>query len=856
MNSEFKKVKKYNETRYILETATAGATSSASVATVPGSVGEVQKRIMDSHDDHEISMAKSDLHHIIQQAVRLKKILARMSEQEGLEGWQQAKITKAADYINSVFKNLNYEHSFFEDDKSEKEKLIKQLLNMDPTLERNYLELATVDELKSIMHEGVAEGFMDKVKSMIKPKPEIEMEIDGRGNELWVRLSKAHDSVGNFNFRRSGKDNKDLEALDIWVDAKHRGQRLAKQVYDTLKQRGFKIHRSSEQTPDGKKFWDKNRPDTAAGAVWEQGVAEGSYTTEKQILTRIRQIMYDRKLSGTESNAGELLRLKQQLKDLRSQQGVAEDSYSISDFKINAYESMADFRKWMRSPKKNDRGMTRRIVDIYENIVVKDDILKEASQTFVKRKQQAKEFSENFKRFDERDKIRIKTGNKIALLSSTIIPDDTSSRIELSGFTTPKKIVKINLDNEGKIDSIKFDDGSTFPETSEFTTVGGINITNTIFFPDGKSASKAYTAIWMLVSNLEGQGWNVEHYINESVAEDTIYEIGYSDNLGKLNLAYYETADLDNISTAELIRVHPAIEDWILSPEFRSLDSEEQAKQTAALNKIRNRVAKVMDRPDFKDELNNWIDSEFKHAVETQNVGLLKKFIERTETYKAQIADAIKQAREKHGIDSGTKVTYNQMMPVLRDIMSKKGVAEAVSSTAATLMYAATRKRDPQRQSPEHNIRVGDTVKTSDGKSGTVVFVNGETVHVKGTNPYYPDRITHYTAGELKKGVAEEKQKGVDGKACWKGYKRMGTKKKGGKTVDNCVKMGEDTYVENLTNMLEQFKKKLTIADPLDVWIDRFTSETDLERYPQFRGKTARKREAMAKSARRDAVQK
>ena len=37
----------------------------------------------------------------------------------------------------------------------------------------------------------------------------------------------------------------------------------------------------------------------------------------------------------------------------------------------------------------------------------------------------------------------------------------------------------------------------------------------------------------------------------------------------------------------------------------------------------------------------------------------------------------------------------------------------------------------------------------------------------------------------------EEKQKGVDGKACWKGYKRMGTKQKGGKTVDNCVKVSE-----------------------------------------------------------------
>lgn len=40
-------------------------------------------------------------------------------------------------------------------------------------------------------------------------------------------------------------------------------------------------------------------------------------------------------------------------------------------------------------------------------------------------------------------------------------------------------------------------------------------------------------------------------------------------------------------------------------------------------------------------------------------------------------------------------------------------------------------------------------------------------------------------------GLNEGKQKGVDGKACWKGYKRMGTKKKGGRTVDNCVKMEE-----------------------------------------------------------------
>ncbi len=42
----------------------------------------------------------------------------------------------------------------------------------------------------------------------------------------------------------------------------------------------------------------------------------------------------------------------------------------------------------------------------------------------------------------------------------------------------------------------------------------------------------------------------------------------------------------------------------------------------------------------------------------------------------------------------------------------------------------------------------------------------------------------------------EEKEKGLDGKACWKGYKLDGTKKKGGKTVDNCVKVNEDELSE------------------------------------------------------------
>ena len=42
------------------------------------------------------------------------------------------------------------------------------------------------------------------------------------------------------------------------------------------------------------------------------------------------------------------------------------------------------------------------------------------------------------------------------------------------------------------------------------------------------------------------------------------------------------------------------------------------------------------------------------------------------------------------------------------------------------------------------------------------------------------------------KELLEQKKKGLDGKACWDGYKLSGTKMKGGKRVDNCVKMEED----------------------------------------------------------------
>ena len=62
--------------------------------------------------DHEVQMARADLYKIAKYSIKLHDMMKNVSEAEGLEGWQQAKITKAADYIGSVYHNLEYDLKF------------------------------------------------------------------------------------------------------------------------------------------------------------------------------------------------------------------------------------------------------------------------------------------------------------------------------------------------------------------------------------------------------------------------------------------------------------------------------------------------------------------------------------------------------------------------------------------------------------------------------------------------------------------------------------------------------------------------------------------------------------------------
>ena len=59
--------------------------------------------------DHEVAMAKSDLYSLAKNSIKLYELMLDISEAEGLDGWQQSKITQANDYITSVYQSLGHD---------------------------------------------------------------------------------------------------------------------------------------------------------------------------------------------------------------------------------------------------------------------------------------------------------------------------------------------------------------------------------------------------------------------------------------------------------------------------------------------------------------------------------------------------------------------------------------------------------------------------------------------------------------------------------------------------------------------------------------------------------------------------
>lgn len=73
-------------------------------------MSETDEPHKNSHPDHEVGMAKSQLLSAVKSATRIAKHLSHTSEEDGLEGWVSSKITMAEDYLQVVADYMDGEH--------------------------------------------------------------------------------------------------------------------------------------------------------------------------------------------------------------------------------------------------------------------------------------------------------------------------------------------------------------------------------------------------------------------------------------------------------------------------------------------------------------------------------------------------------------------------------------------------------------------------------------------------------------------------------------------------------------------------------------------------------------------------
>ena len=172
--------------------------------------------------DHEVQMARSDLYKIAKYSIKLHEMMKGVTEQEGIEGWVQSKITKAADYIGSVYHYLDYEMKF--DEMTEAKKAKPDYIDIDGDGDKKEpMKKAVKDKAKKKVKEGMMD---DEVKSILMKHPKefaklraSEDIMDIYGGPLYQELFEYFSNSGEMPYgTQKGRDGDPAQWMNDELD--------------------------------------------------------------------------------------------------------------------------------------------------------------------------------------------------------------------------------------------------------------------------------------------------------------------------------------------------------------------------------------------------------------------------------------------------------------------------------------------------------------------------------------------------------------------------------------------------------------------------------------------------------------
>ena len=174
-------------------------------------------------------------------------------------------------------------------------------------------------------------------------------------------------------------------------------------------------------------------------------------------------------------------------------------------------------------------------------------------------------------------------------------------------------------------------------------------------------------------------------------------------------------------------------------------------------------------------------DVNFEHSTKDHPhfLAQLKKFHQEGHTHATMVvgSDRVKQFKALANKYNGPKGDYNYKKIHILSAGQRDPDAEGVAGISGTKM------RNHASGNDFKSFKAGLHPNHSDEHAKKLFKAPRQGMNLQKEERGMLDFQTFLTEG---------KKKGLDGKACWDGYKLQGTKKKGKRTVDNCVKVNED----------------------------------------------------------------
>jgi len=169
--------------------------------------------------DHEVQMARADLYKIAKYGIKLHEMLAGISEEQGLDGWVQAKITKAADYLGSVYHHLDYETKF--DEVTESKKADKFKPHKPKDIKEDVVQEAYVNTSKDAVE--VLANLRKIGKSIERGQGEYEGNLANEyANDVWDVYTFIEARTNRFQ----GIDKNAKAAIDAMMELRGEAKKL------------------------------------------------------------------------------------------------------------------------------------------------------------------------------------------------------------------------------------------------------------------------------------------------------------------------------------------------------------------------------------------------------------------------------------------------------------------------------------------------------------------------------------------------------------------------------------------------------------------------------------------------------